>query len=53
MKKTGNAWGSSVYPTPETDAGYGMALGDIDGLLDVVTTNLGFSSASAVFVLHN
>ena len=45
----------STYPTPETDADYGMAIADIngDGLPDVITANHGFSTAATIFVLYN
>lgn len=43
------------YPTPDTDAGYRMALADFngDGLKDVLTVNHGFSAPVRLFVLYN
>lgn len=45
----------ATYPTPETDADYGMAIADIngDGLPDVITANFGYSSTATLFVLYN
>ena len=44
-----------TYPTPETDAGWGMAMADIggDGLPEILTTNGGFHAPGTVFITQN
>jgi hypothetical protein len=43
------------YLTGETDGGYNMAIGDVngDGLIDVITANHGYSASAGIFVLYN
>ncbi len=43
------------YPTPDVDAGYGLAFADLDGdsLPDAVTTDLGFTAPGKLHVLWN
>jgi VCBS repeat protein len=43
------------YPTPDVDAGYGLAFGDLDGdlLPDAITTDLGFAAPGKLHVLWN
>jgi hypothetical protein len=45
----------NTYLTPESDAGYSMAVGDLDGdtLPEIVTVNHGYGAAARVFVLYN
>jgi hypothetical protein len=43
------------YPTPDVDAGYGLAFADLDGDLypDAITTDLGFTAPGKLHVLWN
>lgn len=54
-RKSDGTYVENVYRTPETDAVYGMDVGDFngDGLLDVLTANFGHTSPATVFVLYN
>lgn len=44
-----------AFPTPEEDAGYKMAVADVDGdgYPDILTTNAGFAAQGALFVMFN
>lgn len=55
LVRSGSAFIESSYPTPETDAAYTLAVGDVngDGLPDVITANHGHSAPPRVFVLLN
>ncbi len=48
-------WSIDTYPTPESDAGYYMDIGDAngDGLPEVFTTDYGWSTSTALYVIWN
>ncbi len=51
----GGTFTMASYPTPETDAGFSIAVADVDGdaLPDVITTDLGYAAAGRVHILLN